>query len=412
MKTDLDQLMGKRDLDAILVTGPAQHNPGMYYMTGGGHLTHADLIKGRDTQPVLYYNSMERDEAARTGLVTKNLNTFDFMTLLKGADGNHIQASAKRYQLMLTEQGITDGRIALYGKIEAGASYAIFTALQQLMPDLEFVGELNNSLLLEAMETKDEAEIDHIRAMGKITISVVGKVAEFLKSHKAKDGRLVKGGGQPLTLGEVKRLINLWLAEEGAENPEGTIFAIGRDAGVPHSTGNPTDYLELGKTIIFDIFPCQAGGGYFFDFTRTWCLGYAPDTVQALYDDVHDVYQTIMSELKINGSCESLQDRACKLFQSQGHPTVKENPSTQDGYVHSLGHGLGLNVHERPWFSRAAGGDNFLIPGTVVTIEPGLYYPERGMGCRLEDTVWARPDGQFEILADYPLDLVLPIQEI
>jgi len=182
MKADVDQLMGERHLDAILITGPAQHNPAMYYMTGGGHLTHADLIKGRNAQPVLYYNAMERDEAASTGLVTKNLNDFDFMGLLKEADGNHIQASAKRYQLMLTDQGITSGRIALYGKIEAGASYAVFTALQKLMPDLEYVGELSNSLLLKAMETKDEDEINHIRAMGIITTTVVGKVADFLKS--------------------------------------------------------------------------------------------------------------------------------------------------------------------------------------------------------------------------------------
>jgi Xaa-Pro aminopeptidase len=46
----------------------------------------------------------------------------------------------------------------------------------------------------------------------------------------------------------------------------------------------------------------------------------------------------------------------------------------------------------------------------VVTIEPGLYYPERGLGVRLEDTVWMRPDGKAEILADYPLDLVLPMK--
>jgi Xaa-Pro aminopeptidase len=411
MKIDLDRLMDERKLDAILVTGPAQQNPSMYYMTGGGHLTHAELIKVRGAEPILYYNSMERDEAANTGLTTINLDTHNLLALLKETDGDHIQARAKRYQLMLIEQGITAGRVALYGKIEAGVSFAVFMALQNLMPDIELIGEVSDSLLLEAMATKDEAEIEHIRAMGKITTTVVGNVADFLTSHHAKDGRLVKRDGQPLTIGEVKRLINIWLAEEGAENPKGTIFAIGGDAGVPHSTGNPNDFLELGKTIIFDIFPCQAGSGYFYDFTRTWCLGYAPDAEQALYDDVYSVYQTIMSELKINAPCEPLQDRTCELFQAQGHVTINENPSTQDGYVHSLGHGLGLNVHERPWFSRAAGGENFLLPGVVVTIEPGLYYPKRGMGCRLEDTVLARPDGQFEILAEYPLDLILPIQE-
>jgi Xaa-Pro aminopeptidase len=63
MKSDIDALMQDRDLDAILVVGPAQHNPPMYYLTGGGHLTHAMLIKKRGAEPMLFHNSMERDEA-------------------------------------------------------------------------------------------------------------------------------------------------------------------------------------------------------------------------------------------------------------------------------------------------------------------------------------------------------------
>lgn len=75
-----------------------------------------------------------------------------------------------------------------------------------------------------------------------------------------------------------------------------------------------------------------------------------------------------------------------------------------------MGHGLGLEVHERPWFGRNATPEDRLEPGVVVTIEPGLYYPERGMGVRLEDTVWVQPDGEMEILAEYPLELVLPVR--
>ena len=70
MKNDLDTLMAAQNLDAILVTGPAQHNPAMVYMTGGGHLTGADLIKKRGEEPILFCNPMERDEAAHTGLQT------------------------------------------------------------------------------------------------------------------------------------------------------------------------------------------------------------------------------------------------------------------------------------------------------------------------------------------------------
>ncbi len=410
MKTDLDTLMQKNDLDALLITGPAQHNSAMYYMTGGGHLTNADLIKKRGEDPILFYNPMERDEAANTGLRTKNLVDYNYPELLKQAEGDRALAFAMRYQNMLEEQGLSGARVALYGKVEFGGLYSVFRALEKLMPDLTLVGEVGDSTLMHARMTKDESEIERMRAIGQITTSVVGETANFLTSHKVKDGVLVKADGQPLTIGEVKRKINLWLAERGAENPAGTIFAIGSDAGVPHSTGNPDDLLELGKTIIYDIFPCETGGGYHYDFTRTWCLGHAPDEAQALYDDVFDVHQTIMSEIKADTPCKVYQDSACDLFEAQGHPTIRQDHTLQEGYVHSLGHGLGLNIHESPWSGSNANDEvDRMTPGVVFTVEPGLYYPSRGMGCRLEDSITVRPDGQIEILSEYPLDFVLPM---
>jgi len=117
-----------------------------------------------------------------------------------------------------------------------------------------------------------------------------------------------------------------------------------------------------------------------------------------------------MSEIEVNSSSSQYQDRTCELFAEMGHPTIKSNPQTQEGYVHSLGHGVGLYIHEYPRISSNFKDDR-LSPGSVVTIEPGLYYPERGMGVRLEDTVWMRPDGEIEVLVPYPHDLVLPVSK-
>jgi Xaa-Pro aminopeptidase len=411
MKKDLDAIMQSKNLDALLVTGPAQHNPPMYYLTGGGHLTRADVIKKRGGEAVLFHAPMEREEAAKTGLRTKNIDDYNFHELLQKSGGDFFNATVERYSLMLSEAGVASGRVAIYGQMDAGMAFLLFNAIAKRLPELTIVGEYNDSVLLEAMSTKDEDEIARMRAMGRTTTEVVGKVAEYLTSQRVKGEVLVNESGLPLTIGHIKNLINLWLAERGAESPEGVIFASGRDAGIPHSSGDPSSELRLGQTIVFDIFPCEAGGGYHYDFTRTWCLGYAPDDVQALYDDVLAVYRQIMGELQAGTPCPDYQRRTCQLFEEQGHPTIQSNPQTQDGFVHSLGHGLGLHVHERPWFGKNATQADVLAPGVVVTIEPGLYYPEKGMGVRLEDTVWVRPDGQMEILADYPLDLVLPIKK-
>lgn len=409
MKTDIDRLMQKHDLDAILITGAAQHNPAMTYLTGIAHVTSADLIKKRGCEPVLFYNTMERDEAAKTGLVTKNLADYKLLELLKQTNGDFLKALVLRYKYMLTEFDVDSGRVGLYGKTDIGSAFAQFKALQELMPEITLVGELDNSMLLEAMATKDNSEVEHIRQVGKITVEVVGKVAEYLTSLPVEKDTLIKADGKPLTIGDVKQKINLWLSEAGAENPEDTIFAIGRDAGVPHSSGTATDHIRLGQTIVFDIFPCEAGGGYFYDLTRTWCLGYAPDDVQSLYEDVLSVFTKMKNSFALGAHCPEYQKLTCDLFEAQGHPTIQNNPQTEEGYVHSLGHGVGLNIHERPWFGKNASPDEVIAPGSVFTCEPGLYYPSRKMGVRIEDTFWARPDGKIESIVEYPMDLVLPI---
>jgi Xaa-Pro aminopeptidase len=410
MKSDIDALMESQGLDALLITGPGRHNPPMVYMTGGANLLNALLIKKRGQAPILFHQPMERDEAALTGLETRSLGQYDLDELIRQCQGDRTKALILRYQQLLTDLGLDRGRIGLYGLSDAGTALLLFNEVQEALPGLEFVGQLWDSLLLAAMGTKGPEEVERIRTMGKVTTTVVGQVADFLTSQRVKDEVLIQPDGSPLTISEVKRRINLWLAEREVENPDGTIFAIGRDSAVPHSAGTPSDLLRLGQTIIFDIFPCEAGGGYFYDFTRTWCLGYAPDPVLALYEDVSAVYHHIRSQMRLGVPCKDFQPMAWDLFEARGHPTQRSHPGTLEGYVHGLGHGVGLNVHESPSFNIFSPDSERLVPGVVITVEPGLYYPERGMAVRLEDTVWVRPDGVCETLADYPMDLVLPMK--
>jgi Xaa-Pro aminopeptidase len=412
VKSDLDSLMQAKNLDALLVIGNADHNPPMYYLTGGGHISAATLIKKRGEAAVLFCNDMERDEAAKTGLKVIPYSTYNYEALLKEAHDDPALASAIRYKRMFTDQGV-HGRVGIYGNTDLGSAFAVFTHVQKLMPEFELVGETrDDSLFMKAMETKDEAEVARIREMGKITTQVVGRVAEYLTSREVrKDEVLLKEDGSPLTVGDVKGKINLWIAELGAENPEGTIFAIGREAGIPHSAGTPTDLLRLGQTIVFDIYPSEAGGGYFYDFTRTWTLGYATLAAQKLYDQVRAVFDKVLDNLDLNTPFKDYQRLVCEEYEKNGHQTPLNTPAPVEGYVHSLGHGVGLNIHERPWSGLTATADNILKPGVVMTIEPGLYYPEKGLGMRIEDTFWVRPDGKVEVLAEYPYDFVLTMKK-
>ena len=413
MKSDIDALMQARNLDALLVLGAAEHNPPMYYFTGGGHVSAAALVKKRGEEPILFYNDMERDEAAKTGLQTKSLGAYSFQELLKEAGGDLTLVGALRFQRILNDLGLTKGRVGVYGNVDFSSTFAAVTRLQRLMPDLELVGESGmDSVFIRAMETKDARDVERIRKMGRLTIEVVSLTAEYLTSRDVRaDEVLLKEDGSPLTVGDVQARIRLWVAERGAELPEGFIFSIGRDAGVPHSTGNPADLMRLGQTIIYDIYPAERGGGYFYDFTRTWSLGYASTEAQELYGQVQEIFNRLLENFDLNASFKDYQRMACEYFESKGHKSQLNTENPLDGYVHSLGHGVGLYIHERPFSGLTVDDTHRLAPGVVITSEPGLYYPEKGMGFRIEDTLWVRPDGKIEILADYPYDFVLPMKK-
>ncbi|KXK12747.1 MAG: putative M24B family peptidase [Chloroflexi bacterium OLB14] len=155
MKSDLDKLMKERNLDAFIIFGNAEHNPPMYYMTGGGHVSHATIIKKRGEPAVYFYNDMERDEAAKSGLKLIPYSKYDYNELLKQANGNQLLASALRYKQMLEEVGVTEGNIGVYGTYDVSVVFGILTHLMKQSPSLNLVGEARDeSLFLRAMETK------------------------------------------------------------------------------------------------------------------------------------------------------------------------------------------------------------------------------------------------------------------
>jgi Xaa-Pro aminopeptidase len=320
--------------------------------------------------------------------------------------------AALRLKNILVDMGIK-GRVGIYGQTDLSGAFAMLSHFQNIMPSVELVGETReNSLFMFAMETKDIAEAARIRSVGKVTTEVVGLTAEYLTSCEVNaDEVLLNEDGALLKLGDVKKKINFWLAERGVVPSEGFIFSIGRDAGVPHSQGNPDDLMRLGKTIVYDIYPQESGGGYFYDFTRTWSLGYATPEALKLYAQVQNLYEKIVLNLDMNAKFKDYQNMTCDYFEKYGHPTVRTQKAPLEGYIHSLGHGVGLNIHERPWSGLTSTDDNLLKPGVVMTIEPGLYYPEQGMGFRIEDTYWMSADGRIELLAEFSYDFVLPMKK-
>lgn len=409
MKNEIRTLMQAEEISAIWITGAGAHNPYMVYMTGGGHVTNSDLFVFSDKDPVLYCYPMEREEAEKAGFETHIYTEFPLKPYLQKAGGDTTNAMAYRILDLLKVNGVESGKVLVYGAGEINKLFPLLNAVNLLGESIELVGAGSSNIFQQAMMTKSMDEIERIKRVGEKTVEVVSRVKDLLVNADIKDNTL-HHNSVPLTIGRVKSQIDLWLAELGLENPEGVIFAIGRDAGIPHSSGTPSDEITLGRTIVFDIFPCEKGGGYFHDFTRTWCLGYASEEVQKAYDEVKQTYQTVVDQLQVNGPFKQAQTKTVESFKAMGHATIAEDPATLEGYIHSVGHGVGLNIHELPFSGATASQKEILAPGAVFTIEPGLYYPSKDFGIRLEDTYVVRPDGKFETLVEYPMDLVLHLK--
>src|SRR5262245_47150151 len=208
--------MSERGYDALLVAGRSNHNAPMYYLANGANVTERSvLIKKRGADPVLYVNMMDRDEAQRSGLPVVVDTKFDGAKLLREANGDQLQATARKWGLMLADAGVTQGTVAAFGQADLGAGYELLTALSELHPQYNLTGEYAHGLLETARATKDAAEVKRIRAVGKKTMRVVASTEAFLTSHRARGGYLVHTDGSRLTIGDVKRHIRQQLTDEG-----------------------------------------------------------------------------------------------------------------------------------------------------------------------------------------------------
>ncbi|MBK9715394.1 MAG: aminopeptidase P family protein [Kouleothrix sp.] len=409
MKHDIDRLMGERNLDWIVVEGPdgfASANPDFNYLTGGVQLT-GTVLKQRGQPAMIVYRTMERQQAEETGLVMVARDRWSMREIWQQCKDN-FAAEVEHRRRMFADLGIR-GRVGIYGTVKAGPHFAMLATLAQRLPDLEIVAEFENDLLSVARLTKDPAEIERMRLVGQKTCAVVQAVVDFIRTGRADGDTLVDASGRPIKIGDVRQLIGREIAARGLETPSGTIFAQGRDAGMPHAEGDDAAPLRLGQSIVFDIYPREQGGGYYHDMTRTFAIGYAPPELQQVYDHVRGAFEQVVSELEAGAPTRVYQELVCRYFEERGHPTINSSDALEEGYIHGLGHGLGLDIHEDLRITTVQDRGDVLVPGSVFTIEPGLYYPSRGYGVRIEDTFYCTPDGQVESLTPFPIDLVIPL---
>ena len=183
--------------------------------------------------------------------------------------------------------------------------------------------------------------------------------------------------------------------------PAGTICAGGSQAAQPHNPGSGA--LKANSPIVMDIFPRSMQSGYWGDLTRTVVRGTASDVVKRAYDAVFEAREYAKSILR-PGIAGATVHCAAEAILEKHRFFTGVNDSGQFGFFHGLGHGVGLEIHEAPRLSPRSAKK--LAGGEVVTVEPGLYYPEWG-GIRLEDLMYLKPDGSVECITKAPDFLII-----
>ena len=401
MRSDLDQLMRLRGLSGLVVLAHDHYCPALHWCTGQ-KIHHGIYFRAADGRAHLVVDPMERDQATLAGCEWSTYAQHGFLAMVKSAESQS-EALATLIANVAAELGL-QGAVAFAGDVPLGQGYAMLSHVREIAPGIT-VDARQPDVLAVAMATKDEDEIEAIRRAARGGVDTMRRVRDYLGTLRPLNGALTDGTVDVVTLGHVRTLIHRTFAEHDLAEDGESIVAQGRDSGVPHNRGNDAEPVRAGESIIVDIFPGEAGGGYHTDMTRTFCVGPAAPALREIYANCREAFDTVMGALKAGEPCRSYQDITCDVFERQGHATLRTQPGVQEGYVHSLGHGVGLAVHEGP---RLGGGDSntvLLAPGHVVSVEPGLYYPSRGMGVRIEDLVVVRPDGNIENLTPFPYDL-------
>lgn len=409
MKQDLDRLMTERNIDALVVEGPDGFdaaNPDFNYFVNSQHVNGV-VIKKRGEPAMLIHHPWERVQAEATGLMLISSERWNRREIAREFPDT-VAAAVELRRRMFQDLGVS-GRVGFYGTVHSGRNFTLLTRLAQRLPDLEIVGEFQNDIITTARLTKDAHEAEQMRRVGRKTCAVVQAVVDYIRAGRVKDDILVTREGKPITIGDVKSLINREVSSRGMELPIGVIFSEGRDTALPHAEGDDSAQLRLGQVLSLDICPREPTG-YFHDMTRTFATGYALPELQQIYDQVREILDRVVADLKVGERTKRYQDQVCAFFEQRHHPTIASTYPIEEGYIHELGHGIGLEVHEQLLFSGRPERDDVVVPGAVFTLEPGLYYASKGYGVRLEDVYYCTPEGQFECLTPFPKELVIPIE--
>jgi len=261
-----------------------------------------------------------------------------------------------------------------------------------LVPDQNF--------FVERRRVKSEAELAGIRRAQAAAEAGMTAARDLLR-RAARNGTGLEVDGQPLTSERIKAAISQAFLAHGASGDE-FIVSHGSQSAIGHHMG--TGQIETGEPIVIDLWPRDNESACCADMTRTYVVGDVPDELVEWHRLCKEALDQAEQDLRPGVTGKSVYEGSCEIFEAAGYPTQRtkrDGKPLDEGFFHSLGHGVGLEVHELPVLGMV--GHEELKRGEVFAVEPGLYRPGFG-GCRLEDLLVVTENGA-EKLTSFPYDL-------
>ena len=241
---------------------------------------------------------------------------------------------------------------------------------------------------------KTSEEILYIKDSIRATEEALAFLQERIAHARVRDG-VVCDGAKPLTSEYLRACVEEDFFKKGFL-ANGTIISSGRDGADPHSAGSGP--LRAASPIVCDIFPYSRATGYYADVTRTFFKGVPAPHIQKAYEAVLRAQAIGISFIRAGARAGDIHRRVSEVIRDEGFMT---DPEKGSGFIHSTGHGVGLECHE---LISIGSGETVIPEGAVLTVEPGLYYPEQDFGIRIEDMMFVHASGG-EVLTHFPKTL-------
>ncbi|MDR2943948.1 MAG: Xaa-Pro peptidase family protein [Methanosarcinales archaeon] len=376
--TDISEALRNVGADAYLMYG-ALHDSDLYYAARFLASDPFSYVLAANGEEALLISDMEKGRAEIESCVPrekiKTTSEYRYREIAKEKKDADL-AYALVLKEMLAEKKIQTIAVSY----DFPAYY--FSALQK--EGIAVV--LIKSPFEKARSVKSAAEIEKIAQSQKAAEAAMTAAIDMIRRaapDETGNGQLIYNGC-PLTGKTVLTEIARVLMENDCADEE-TIVSCGRDSADPH--GKTYGPLYANQPIVIDIFPQHKYSRYFGDMTRTVIYGSASEELTRMYGAVKAAQEIGVSAAKPGVTCAAVHNAVCDSLEGAGFDTYRSGSKV--GFIHTTGHGVGLDIHEMPSVSD---NSHILKSGNVITIEPGLYYPEIG-GIRIEDTIVITEDG-------------------